>query len=263
MSKGRSPAARDPSAGLAPAARQALERLVELLEGDPSAPSSVTGREQAWKVHVADSLSGLAFDEVRGASSICDIGSGAGFPGLVLAVATPARVDLVESVGRKCEFIDRAIAAMTGEAAQPADRAQPSRLLGSARVVCERAETWASGEGREAYDLVTARAVGRLATLAELASPLLEEGGHLVAWKGRRDPEEEEEAARAVPRTAVEPVEVLPVGPYAGSRHRHLHLLRKAGATPAGLPRKPGLAKKRPFGHEPSGQGGGSEDAGG
>ena len=95
---------------------------------------------------------------------------------------------------------------------------------------------------------MTARAVGRLATLAELASPLLVQGGVLVAWKGRRDPEEEAELHRAAGRLAVEPLAIKAVGPYAGSRHRHLHVIRKGAATPDDLPRRPGMAKKRPFG---------------
>lgn len=102
--------------------------------------------------------------------------------------------------------------------------------------------------GREAYDAVSARAVGRLATLAELASPLLQAGGTLVAWKGRRDEGEEEELARAAEGLAMEPLEVRWVGPYSGSRNRHLHLIRKTGATPQELPRRPGMAKKTPFG---------------
>ena len=88
-------------------------------------------------------------------------------------------------------------------------------------------------EGREAYDAVTARAVARLATLAELASPLLQQGGTLVAWKGRRDPEEEAELEGALAATAMEAVEVLEVGESAGYEHRHLHILRKSGPTPA------------------------------
>ncbi|MDX6652145.1 MAG: rRNA (guanine527-N7)-methyltransferase [Solirubrobacterales bacterium] len=220
---------------LEPATRAALERLVEQVAEDPTAPSSVTDPQRAWRVHVADSLSVSIFPQVAEAGSICDIGAGAGFPGLVLAAVYPGSVDLVESVGRKCEFMRRAI-----EAAQ----------LDRARVVCERSETWATGEGREAYDLVTARAVARLATLAELASPLLRDGGHLIAWKGKRDAGEEAELERAAERTGMLGVEVRAVGPYAGSHHRHLHLLQKRGPTPAGLPRRPGMAKKRPFGAE-------------
>lgn len=214
--------------------RQSLGDLVEMLATERDAPSAVRTPSQAWRVHVADSLTGLDFPELAAARRIADVGAGAGLPGLVLAAALPdAGVDLIESVGRKCEFIRRA-----------AERA----VIPNARVICERSESWAGGEGREAYDAVTARAVGRLSTLAELASPLLSEAGVLVAWKGRRDPEEEAELARAAERLAMQPLDVRWVGPYAGSRHRHLHLMRKTGPTPAGLPRRPGVAKKRPIG---------------
>lgn len=210
--------------------------MLELLAADPASLSSVTDPAAAWRVHVADSLSGLEL--VGEPPRLADVGAGAGFPGLALAAALPAtRVDLIESVGRKCEFIERGIAAAG---------------LDNARAVCARAETWAATPepegGREAYDVVTARAVGRLATLAELASPLLRDGGVLVAWKGRRDADEERELERAAARVAVWPEAVRAVGREAGFRHRHLHLLRKRGPTPAGLPRKPGIAKKRPFG---------------
>jgi 16S rRNA (guanine527-N7)-methyltransferase len=219
-------------------ARAALRAVLELLERDRAAPSAVRDPERAWRVHVADSLTGLEVAELRGARRIADVGAGAGFPGLVLAAALPgARVDLIESLGRKCEFIRRAI-----------DLAQ----IPNAQVVCGRAETWAElpppRGGRDAYEAVTARAVGRLATLAELASPLLTEDGVLVAWKGRRDHAEEAEMERASERLAMQPVAVRWVGPYAGSEHRHLHVMRKRGATPDGLPRRPGMAKKRPFG---------------
>ena len=96
--------------------------------------------------------------------------------------------------------------------------------------------------------MVTARAVGRLSTLAELAAPLLAPGGRLVAWKGRRDQDEEAELAGAAERLAMAVERVDAVGERAGSRHRHLYLVAKTGPTPAGLPRRPGMAKKRPFG---------------
>jgi 16S rRNA (guanine527-N7)-methyltransferase len=214
--------------------RADLERLLEVLATDPTAPSSVTEPAAAWKVHVADSLSGLELAELARAETVADIGSGAGFPGLVVAIAKPAaKVDLIESTGRKCEFMRRAIGAAA---------------IDNARVICERAEAWAGGEGREAYEAVTARAVGRLSTIAELASPLLREGGALIVWKGRRDPAEEAELERAADRLAMRHEDVRWVGPFAGSRHRHLHLLRKSGPSPTGLPRRPGMAKKRPLG---------------
>ncbi|HVD37435.1 MAG TPA: RsmG family class I SAM-dependent methyltransferase, partial [Solirubrobacterales bacterium] len=103
-------------------------------------------------------------------------------------------------------------------------------------------------EGREAYDLVTARAVGRLSTLAELASPLLKPNGLLVAWKGKRDADEEQQIENAVEALAMRPESILNVGDRAGSEHRHLHVIRKTGPTPPNLPRNPGIAKKRPKG---------------
>jgi 16S rRNA (guanine527-N7)-methyltransferase len=69
-----------------------------------------------------------------------------------------------------------------------------------------------------------------------------------VVWKGRRDSDEEEELSRAASRLAIEPVEIRAVEPYPGSRNRHIHLLRKNGPTPSDLPRRPGMAKKRPLG---------------
>ena len=218
------------------ALRERLRPVLELLAGDPASLSSVRDPEEAWRAHVVDSLSGLELVGEPGA--LADVGAGAGFPGLVLAAALPETwVDLVEAVGRKAEFIARAI-----EAAG----------LANARAIHARSEQWASRSapegGRERYGVVTARAVGRLATLAELASPLLCEGGTLVAWKGRRDPEEEAEAKRAARRTAMAIERVVAVPVESGFRNRHLHLLRKVGPTPAGLPRRPGIAKKRPLG---------------
>jgi 16S rRNA (guanine527-N7)-methyltransferase len=216
-------------------ATPALEVLVDLLM-ETEAPVSPRSAERARQVHIADSLSGLEFEQLRDAERIADLGSGAGLPGLALAVSLPdARVDLIESVSRKCAFQRRAV----------------ERLgLENAEVICARAESWAAGDGREAYDVVTARAVGRLPTVAELASPLLRDGGHLLAWKGRRDPDQEAKLARARDRLALEPVEVMAVTPYRGSRNRHIHLVRKNGPTPDDLPRRPGMAAKRPFGSE-------------
>jgi 16S rRNA (guanine527-N7)-methyltransferase len=217
-------------------AAPALDALLGLLRSDPSAPISRGSARSARDVHIADSLSGLGVPDLAGAGRIADIGSGAGLPGLALAACLPdARVALIESRSSKCAFLRRAVERMA---------------LANAEVVCERAESWAAGEGREAYDAVTARAVGPLATLAELASPLLRDGGVLVAWKGSRDPDEEAEAARAAAELAIEPVATLPATPYPGSRDRHIHVLRKNGPTPNELPRRPGMAAKRPFGSE-------------
>ncbi len=224
----------DPIAPLAPRQREALEKVLKLLEGERASVSSVTDPERAWRVHVADSLTGLEAQQLAEAKRIADIGSGAGFPGLALAVALPnSQVDLIESVGRKCEFIQRAIDAAG---------------IPNATVLNARSEEVAAGERRDSYDAATARAVGRLSTLAELASPLLRENGVLVAWKGKRDLDEEQQLERAAEQLSIRPEQILDVGDRAGSKHRHLHVLRKLGPTPADLPRRPGMAKKRPRG---------------
>lgn len=222
-----------PDAVLDSGGRAALAKVLELLARERASVSSIVD-ERAWKVHVLDSLTGLEVPELGAAARIADVGAGAGFPGLALAVALPgAAVDLIESVGRKCDFMRAAIAAAG---------------IPNATVHHLRSEEWAAGQGREAYDAVTARAVGRLSTLAELASPLLRRDGVLVAWKGRRDPDEEAQLERATADLAMSPEQVLAVGGRAGSEHRHLHLIRKTGPTPPNLPRNPGMAKKRPKG---------------
>jgi 16S rRNA (guanine527-N7)-methyltransferase len=224
---------REAAAALDEDARRRLQVVLDLLAEERASVSSVVD-ERAWRVHVVDSLTGLEVPELREAGRIADVGAGAGFPGLALAVALPqAQIDLIESVGRKCEFMRRAAAAAQ---------------IGNATVRNTRSEEWAASGGRAAYDAVTARAVGRLSTLAELASPLLKPNCVLVAWKGRRDADEEEQLANASGALAMQLEQVLDVGNRAGSEHRHLHVIRKTGPTPADLPRRPGMAKKRPRG---------------
>jgi 16S rRNA (guanine527-N7)-methyltransferase len=190
---------------------------------------------------VADSLSGLEVAELAGARRVADVGAGAGFPGLALAIALPrARVDLIESTGRKAALIDRL--------------AQAAKIE-NARAVTARAEEWAAtpaalGGGSEAYDAVTARAVGTLAVLAEYAAPLLRIHGALVAWKGARDAEEEGSARRAAAELGLQPGPVLRVEPFEGARDRHLHVFRKIAPTPERFPRRPGMAAKRQLGRE-------------
>jgi 16S rRNA (guanine527-N7)-methyltransferase len=187
---------------------------------------------------VADSLSGLQVAELSSARRIADIGAGAGFPGLVLAIAIPrAQVDLIESAGRKTAVIDRLI-----QAAE----------LANARSITARVEDYAGippalGGGREAYDAVTARAVGPLAVLVEYAAPLLREDGVFVAWKGARDSAEEGAGAVAAEKVGMAVGEVVPVQPYPASENRHLHVYRKIAPTPERFPRRAGMAQKRPL----------------
>jgi 16S rRNA (guanine527-N7)-methyltransferase len=218
--------------------RETLRRLLEALAAEPDPHTSVSDPEAAMEVHVADSLSGLEVRELASARRIADIGAGAGFPGLVLAVALPrAQVDLLESSGRKTAVIDRLIQA--GE-------------VTNARSVTVRAEDFARapaavGGGAGAYDAVTARAVGSLAVLVEYAAPLLRDGGVLVAWKGARDADEETAGAAAAEKVGMAVGEVLAVQPYPASENRHLHVFRKVAPTPPEFPRRAGTARKRPL----------------
>jgi 16S rRNA (guanine527-N7)-methyltransferase len=220
--------------GLGEEAAARLERLIVFLANDPQAPTAVRDPQRAVDVHVADSLSGLQIGSLREHARLVDIGSGAGFPGLVLALALPAaRFDLVEATARKCAFLERVVSGVG---------------IPNARVVCLRAEEWASREGSCAYSGAVVRAVGSLPTLLEYAAPLLSPGGRLVAWKGRRDPEEERQAAVAAELLGMLLVSVEWVGAYAGSRNRHIHTYEKVAACPPGFPRRAGMARKRPLG---------------
>jgi len=218
--------------------RETFRPLLAALAAEPDPHTTVSDPEAALDVHVADSLSGLEVAELSSARRIADIGAGAGFPGLVLAIALPrAQVDLIESVGRKTAVMDRLI-----QAAE----------LGNARSITARVEDYGRvpaslGGGREAYDAVTARAVGSLALVVEYAAPLLRPGGILIGWKGARDEAEEAAGARAAEKVGMAVKEVLPVTPYPGSKRRHLHVYRKIAPTPPEFPRRAGMARKRPL----------------
>ena len=211
-----------------------LADLLTLVRDDPRAATSVRSPEEAVDVHLADSLSALPLlDQLEGSERVADIGSGAGFPGLPIAIARPAlHVDLVESVRRKCDFMEEAARALS---------------VDNVAVANARAEDWARTEGRERYGAVLARAVASLATLVEYAAPLLAMDGALVAWKGERDQLEEEAAAGAAERLGLRLLSVDHVRPYPGSRSHNLHLYTKVRPTPPEYPRRAGSAHKRPL----------------
>ncbi len=213
-------------------AAAALQTLLELLAGDPAAPIAVREPVRIVHEHLADALVALELEPVRTAALVADLGSGAGIPGVPLAIARPsAAISLVESSVRKCLFLERAVAECR---------------LSNASVVHARAEAWPDGIGQ--FALVTARALAPLAVVIEYAAPLLSLGGHLIAWRGRRDLEAELQAQAAASQLGMNALEPQPVEPYAGSHSRHLHVFLKSGPTPPGFPRRPGMARKRPLG---------------
>jgi len=204
--------------------------LVDLL-AEADAPTAVHDPQAVVDIHLADSLVALDVPEVRQARRIADLGSGAGLPGLVLALAQPAaRVTLVESQRRKCAFLERAIGTLS---------------LTNAAVACARAEELGAADA--AFDVVTARAVASLSVLCEYAAPLLEHGGALVAWKGAVEPAEEADGLAAAAALGLTRTTFLRAEPYDGSERRTLHVFRKLTPTPAGYPRRAGMAVKRPL----------------
>jgi 16S rRNA (guanine527-N7)-methyltransferase len=206
-----------------------LARILALQASDPAASTTVRDPLEAVDRHVADSLVALDVPCVRAAHVLADIGSGAGWPGLALAVALPAaRVFLVESAIRHCRYLERAVAAAG---------------LDNAQVVHARVEEWPG-----ACDVVTARALAALPVVLEYAAPLLVDGGHVVAWKGAVGADEATAGASAARELGLVPVEARKVEPYAGARDHSLHVFRKIGPTPARFPRRPGMAVKRPLG---------------
>ena len=214
----------------------ALAAVLDALAREPDPHTTVSNPDEAVDIHVADSLSGLEIPEVRAASWIADIGSGSGFPGLVLAVALPrARVDMIESASRKCAVIDR----LTHAAGLDNE---------IVRALPMRAEERAAWGGRDSYDVVTARAVAALPVLVEYAAPLMELDGVFVAWKGARDPDEEAAGERASAELGLNPEAVVEVKPWPEARARNLFIYRKVAPTPDRFPRRPGMAAKKPLG---------------
>ena len=201
-----------------------MATIIETLAGDDRAPTTVRDPERAIDVHLADSLAGLEIDHLRSARHIADIGAGAGFPGLALAIALPdSEVRLVESQSRKCQFLRRAAAAAG---------------VDNARVVQSRIEEWSEGLGDN--DVVVARALAPQPVVLEYAAPLLEMGGVLVDWRGRRNVDEETDALYAAEQLGLRRLEIRHTEPYEGARDHHLYVYREGRRDPVAFSKTSG-----------------------
>jgi 16S rRNA (guanine527-N7)-methyltransferase len=224
--------------GLRPgaAARAAIDGHVRLLLAWTSAINLTAIREPAAVAtgHVVDSLSAVPWLRDRGAERILDLGSGGGFPGLPIAAMLPdARVTLLEPIGKKAAFL-RAVVDATG-------------LASRASVIADRAEALAADPARRGtWSVVTARAVASTAELVELAFPLLEPGGTVVAWKRGDLDVELARARRAVDALGGGSLEIIDVAAEGLSAHR-LVIARRTGAVPLAYPRDPGARRRRPW----------------
>ena len=221
---------------LDPGARAAIDGHVRLLLAWTAAINLTSLRDpgQIARRHVVDSLAALELLQSRGIDRFLDLGSGGGFPGLPLAAALPAAETLlVEAIAKKARFLATVVAA--------------TDLDGRVRVAAERAETLAvAAQLRGRWPAVTARAVGALADLVELAFPLLRPGGHLVAWKRGDLAAELGAARRAVRALGGGELEVTSVDDPELAGHV-LVVVTKRGPTPPEFPRDPGLRKRRPW----------------
>ncbi len=193
--------------------------------------TTITLPEEAAEKHFLDSLMLLPeLDECK-ASSVIDVGSGAGFPGLPIKIFRPAlHMTLLDSAGKKTAFMDKIIYELG---------------LGDARTVNARAEEHAVAQ-RESYDAALSRAVAELRVLAELTLPLVKVGGKVILSKGPGAREEIKAAANALKILGgkVETVRelTLPAGGY-----RTVVKIEKISATPAKYPRRPGMPGKKPL----------------
>jgi len=220
--------------GLSSAAQAGLTALGDLLLGAGLNVTAVKDPEEIEKLHFLDSLALLRLPAVRTAERLADVGSGGGLPALVLALALPGiEVAAVESVGKKCEYIERAADALG---------------LSNVQVYCARVEDYARAEGRESYDVVVSRAVASLPVLVEYSIPLLRVGGTMVAMKGAVPDQERTQAAAALGILGGDEMEAVRSDSFPGSRDRWVYVAKKTRPTPDAYPRRAGVPQKRPLG---------------
>lgn len=194
--------------------------------------TAITDVAEAIILHVVDSL--MVLPEISSAPEgpIADIGTGAGFPGIPLAVMTGRRVDLVESVGKKARFLQTVV-----------DLLELGDTVG---VVNERAEQLA-GRAYGVYGAVTARAVTSLPALVELAAPLLRPGGILVSLKGRVARDELDSGAKVASMVGLT---YCGIRKYTLPDHdaaRSCVTYTRTGNSSILLPRRVGLAQRKPL----------------
>lgn len=190
--------------------------------------TAITEDTAVAKLHLLDSLTVLCCADLRG-KSLIDVGCGAGFPGVPLAIACPeAKITLLDSLGKRMKWLEQVL----------------PTLGVSATCVTARAEE-AVSSCRETYDFATSRAVARLNILLELTAPYVKVGGAVLALKGTAAREELAECKNAIRQLGLKLEEVKEF-PIDGTNHAII-LLRKVSPTPKQYPRRFAKIKQAPL----------------
>ncbi|WP_302396592.1 16S rRNA (guanine(527)-N(7))-methyltransferase RsmG [Eggerthella sinensis] len=185
--------------------------------------------EEGMLLHVEDSLVGLPEVMDAPAGRMVDIGSGAGYPGIPLAIESGRQALLADSVGKKTAILSSMVETLG---------------LENVEVYTGRIEDLAR-EKPAAFTVVTARALAQLSILMELASPMLQEGGRLVCYKANVSDEELQHALSLQEQLGMKHVSNRTV--TLGDNCRRIICFEKTGRPKIKLPRKVGMAQKRPL----------------
>lgn len=190
--------------------------------------TAITESEAVAKLHLLDSLTVLTAADLQG-KKLIDVGCGAGFPGVPVAIACPeCDVTLLDSLGKRMKWLDEILPALGVKA----------------KCVTARAEE-AVAACREQYDFATSRAVARLNILLELTAPYVKVGGAVLAMKGSAAREELEEAKNAIRKLGLKLEQVKDFS-IDGATHSVI-VLRKVGPTPNQYPRRFAKIKQQPL----------------
>lgn len=210
-----------------------LEKHLQLvLEANSSTNiTRITDWNQGQLLHIEDSLVGLSEVEAAPDGLLADMGSGAGFPGIPLAITTGRNTTLIESVGKKAALLQ--------------DFVSQLGLEETVRVYSGRTEELAK-EGA-VFSVVTARALSSLPSLMELASPLLKQGGQLVAYKSSDIEEELDAALLLQEKLAMHFISIREQLLSDGETKRSIVVFQKNGEPTVKLPRNNGKAQKNPY----------------
>lgn len=196
--------------------------------------TGITEREQVYIKHFYDSLSLCFFVSIRDVATMADIGSGAGFPSVPLKIMFPhLQVTIIDSLNKRIQFLQHLVQSLE---------------LNDVRCLHGRAEDLARTNGlRDAFDLVTARAVARMNVLNEFCLPFVKRSGIFVAMKGSNPDEELQEASFSLKQLNGHVKSVVRFELPMEQASRHLIMIDKVGLTPAKYPRKAGIPLKQPL----------------